>query len=221
MAGNPGLNFFLSNLCTWKAANSEVKMKNLTFLHLPDGYRLFREIRLEKDRKAQIFMITGQLVLMAVMIYLGFRRCSPAVIFSQEGFQIALRLAAMAVGLFVYIIGHEWVHGVFIRIFSGEPAAFGFRKGMAYAASKAYFSKWPYVIIALAPLIVWGVLLGFLTGDVGEQGFWYIYAVQIFNVAGAVGDIYVSIVVLGMPKNVLVIDEGTAMKFFVPQGKDM
>ena len=195
-------------------------MKKMTFRQLPEGYRLFREIRLERDRKAQISMLAVQLAFVAVMILAGVLYCSPAAAVSQGVWKTVARLIAMAAGMFVYTIAHEWVHGVFIRLFSGEAAEFGFRKGMAYASAKAYFSKIPYIIIALAPLVIWGILLGFLSGDAGEETFWYVYGVQIFNVAGAAGDIYISAITLRMPGKVLVQDEGTAMKFFLPEEKE-
>ena len=43
-----------------------------------------------------------------------------------------------------------------------------------------------------------------------------LYAIQIFNISGAVGDIYVTWLVLRMPQGVLIYDEGVSMKFFAP-----
>ena len=40
--------------------------------------------------------------------------------------------------------------------------------------------------------------------------------IQIFNFTGAAGDLYIACRTLGMPKEVLVQDSGTAMKFFLP-----
>ncbi|MFW1997378.1 metalloprotease family protein, partial [Acinetobacter guillouiae] len=77
-------------------------------------------------------------------------------------------------------------------MFSGSPAKFGFRRGMAYAGRDAYFCKTASIVIALAPVLIWGLILGLLLDDVPTQYFWYLYAIQIFNFAGAVGDFYVT-----------------------------
>ena len=193
-------------------------MKEFAFLQLPKGYSLYRTIALEKDRKALWFMMIGQLVIAGVMIFLGYINCPVTEAFSMEILQIITAFLAMLIGMFVYILGHEWVHGVFIRLFSGSPAKFGFRRGMAYAGSDAYFCKTAYIVIALAPVLIWGLILGLLLDDVPTQYFWYLYAIQIFNFAGAVGDFYVTGVILGLPGGVLVTDEGTEMRFYVRKG---
>ena len=94
-----------------------------------------------------------------------------------------------------------------------------FEGGMAFASSEAYFGKIPYIIIALAPLAVWGILLGVLTGDAEPENFWFLYIIQIVNVTGAVGDLYMSFITAKMPKDVLIIDHGTSMEFFLPEAE--
>ena len=72
------------------------------------------------------------------------------------------------------------------------------------------------MIIALAPIVVWGIVLTLLLRDIPEQYWWYLYAIQIFNVSGASGDLFVTYRILTMPKDVLVLDTGMEMKFFAP-----
>ena len=72
------------------------------------------------------------------------------------------------------------------------------------------------MIIALAPIVVWGIVLTLLLRDIPEQYWWYLYAIQIFNVSGAAGDLFVTYRILTMPKDVLVLDTGMEMKFFAP-----
>ena len=95
-------------------------MKNYSYFHLPEGYELYQEVRLEKDRKALLFMMIGQILLVLVMVFLGVFYCSPQAIFSQEVHRVVFRFIAMLAGIFVYILAHEWVHGLFIRLFSGK-----------------------------------------------------------------------------------------------------
>ena len=72
------------------------------------------------------------------------------------------------------------------------------------------------MVIALAPLVIWTIVLAMLLGDIDGRYFWYLYAVQILNVTGAAGDIYGD----GqppsrMPKGILARDSGTAMDFYM------
>ena len=105
-----------------------------------------------------------------------------------------------------------------IKFFTGVPAQYGFklRAGMAYASSRFFFRRTAYMIIALAPIVVWGIVLTLLLRDIPEQYWWYLYAIQIFNVSGAAGDLFVTYRILTMPKDVLVLDTGMEMKFFAP-----
>lgn len=192
-------------------------MKEHAFWELPPGYSLEREVKLSEDRGALEILTALQLVLMAVLIFFGRWHHPVREAFSMGAVRTAAAFCFMAVGILIYFLAHEWVHGVFIRLFTGRSAAFGFelKKGMAYAYSNAFFAKSPYVVIALAPLVVWTVLLGLLLRDVPESWFWYLYVIQIVNVSGAVGDLYVTWLTLHMPKDVLILDNGMEMRYYV------
>ncbi|MGN1413859.1 MAG: DUF3267 domain-containing protein [Anaerovoracaceae bacterium] len=192
-------------------------MKEHVFWELPPGYILEREVKLSEDRGALKIMAVLQLVLAAVLFGLGLWHHPIREAFSMGAVRTAAAFCFMVVGILIYFLAHEWVHGVFIRLFSGRSAAFGFelKKGMAYAYSNAFFAKSPYVVIALAPLVVWTVLLGLLLRDVPTSWFWYLYAIQIVNVSGAVGDLYVTWLTLHMPKGTLILDNGMEMRFYV------
>ena len=125
-----------------------------------------------------------------------------------------LRLLVMLAGLFVYIILHELVHGVFMRLFSKMRVKYGFTSLYAYAGSDAYFDKSSYIIIALAPVVVWGAVLALVCALVPPLWFWPLYIIQINNFAGAAGDFYVAVRFARLPREILVRDTGTAMTVF-------
>src|SRR5699024_9973818 len=118
-----------------------------------------------------------------------------------------------------YLVLHELVHGVLIWFFSGRMAHFGFSGLYAYAGSEAYFKKSSYLIIALAPIVVWGMVLLLLIFLVPPDWFWVVYLIQAFNVSGAAGDLYVTVLFARLPKHILVQDTGTAMTVYAPQSK--
>ena len=192
-------------------------MKEHACWELPLGYSLEREVKLPEDRGALKIMAVLQLVLAAVLIGFGLWNHPIREAFSMSAVRTVAAFCFMAVGILVYILAHEWTHGGFIRLVTGRSAAFGLelKKGRAYASSNAFLRKSPYVVIALAPLVVWTVLLGLLLRDVPESWFWYLYVIQIVNVSGAAGDLYITGLTLRMPKDVLILDSGMEMRYYV------
>ena len=185
---------------------------------LPAGYDLYETLDMASDRAVFKRISWCSLIIAVVMIVWGHLAVSPGLMLDGGGLHVLLAAGLTVVGMVVYVFAHEWVHGVLIRVFTGEAAQFGFNagSGMAYAKSSWFFSRPAYIAVALAPVLVWGVVLGVLMGDVPAEYFWCLYAIQIFNISGAVGDLYVTWLVLRMPKGVLIYDEGVSMKFFAP-----
>lgn len=185
---------------------------------LPSGYDLYETLDMASDRAVLRRISWCGMIIMVVMVVCGLIAVPPSPLFDMGWLRGLLAVAMTVVGMVVYVFAHEWVHGVLIRIFTGEAAQYGFKagSGMAYAKSSWFFSRPAYIAVALAPVLVWGVVLGVLMGDVPSEYFWCLYAIQIFNISSAVGDLYVTWLVLRMPRGVLIYDEGVSMKFFAP-----
>ncbi|MBQ9960692.1 MAG: DUF3267 domain-containing protein [Firmicutes bacterium] len=184
---------------------------------LPNGYDLYERIDLTKDKKTFNAIMIWSVAALVVMIAAGLPEHSFLAAFDMPTEKVLICVAAMAIGLLAYILLHEAVHGVFIWFFTGSKPSFGFdlKSGMAYAGSTWFFKKWPYIVIALAPVVIWGIVLAVLCSKAEECYFWYIYAIQIMNITGAAGDLYVTYMVSRMPSEVLATDSGTAMNFYM------
>lgn len=65
-------------------------------------------------------------------------------------------LAAFLVCAVVYMVLHELVHGACMKVFGAKKVRFGFTGLYAFAGSIEYFKKAAYIVVALAPLVVWG-----------------------------------------------------------------
>lgn len=185
---------------------------------LPENYIQRTVIDLEKDKKAFWFVNILSLVIAAVMVAIGVWAVPLDLEPDADNFvlELLLPLIVLLAGIFAYIVLHEAVHGVFMYAFSRVRPRFGFKLVFAYAGSEAYFDKIRYIVIALAPVVFWGMVL--LIIDLFCKGiwFWVFYIIQVCNVGGAAGDLYVTAKILRMPKDILIQDTGTQMTVFTP-----
>lgn len=185
---------------------------------LPENYIQRTVIDLEKDKKAFWFVNILSLVIAALMVAIGVWAVPLDLEPDADNFvlELLLPLIVLLAGIFAYIVLHEAVHGVFMYAFSRVRPRFGFKLVFAYAGSEAYFDKIRYIVIALAPVVFWGMVL--LIIDLFCKGiwFWVFYIIQVCNVGGAAGDFYVTAKILRMPKDILIQDTGTQMTVFAP-----
>ena len=187
-----------------------------SFNKLPDGYNEILKLNLQNDKKPALLINLLALLIMAAMAVIGHMIVPITVLFDfADGISVYfLRLIALVPGTFVYIILHELVHGVCMKCFGAQKINYGLTGLYAYAGSMCYFTKKAYVVIALSPIIVWGIVLLTLNFFVNEQWFWVIYFIQIMNISGAAGDLYVTFKFSKMPKDILVQDTSIEMTAF-------
>ena len=184
----------------------------MTCFHiLPNEYSEIKRVSFTKDKKLYKYInlaatAAAVFLVLIMRIFVPFDFVTPSS--SGEVEMIFIKCGVLGVCAFAYVILHEAVHGIFIRIISGKWGKFGFRSGFAYASSEAMFGRYEYIAIALAPIVIWGIVLGIVNMLVPTGWFWVIYVVQIINLSGAVGDIYVTYTVLKLPKESLFKDDG-------------
>ncbi len=180
---------------------------------LPQGYSFFDKIDL-KNNKKQFWTVQGIcLATIAVMLGIGWLIESPLKI--ENNTESIIGLVVLIVGFVLYIFAHEAVHGLFMYAFCKTKIKYGFVGWAAYAGSSAYYDKKHYIIIALAPVVVWGVTFAVLN-IFFHSGiwFWVIWFLQIDNVSGACGDFFCVYKTARYPKDILVNDTGLEMQIF-------
>lgn len=195
----------------------EKQMKQMTgTTTLPKDYRELLTIDLQHDRRLALIVNGISAGLMIVFIVLGCLVQPIGVMFDMSsGFGPYLaRFGVLLGGIVVYMVLHELVHGIFMRAFSGVRPHYGFTGMYAFAGSRAFFAKVPYVIIALAPIVVWGVVLQILCAVLPAAWFWPVYFIQVTNLSGAAGDLYVTWRFSQLPADILVNDTGVAMTVY-------
>ena len=181
--------------------------------NLPQGYREVRRVDLMRNRKEAVLINLLALVIAGGVAALGFVLCPPFIEVTI-GIHTVLSMTFLIVGIIVYMILHELIHGVFMKAFSGLKPRYGFTGLYAYAGSEGLFNRTQYLIIAFAPVVILGLVLAVLTVAFYETAFWGLYIVQIINLSGAAGDFYVGFLIARSGNDVLVRDTGTDMSFY-------
>lgn len=181
---------------------------------LPEGWVLHDTIDL-KNNKKQFWLVQGiSLLLCAAFITAGCFLVHPKVFFEDSPARI-WALLALIVGMIIYIVLHELTHGVFLASFTKTKPKFGFLGWAAYCGNEAYCNKPCYAVVALAPVVVWGIVFGVLNAFFRTGvWFWLVWFLQTLNVSGAAGDLFVTFKLFGYPKEILVQDTGISMKVF-------
>ena len=193
---------------------------------LPSNYKLSQTLDL-KNNKKQFLLINGASILSAIILIVPMLFIVPIdslfiIDYSEGGGGIwlyILRFLLLVLGSTLYITLHELTHGLMMKLFGARKVKFGFNVVYAYAGSKEeYFRKWPYIIVALAPVTIFFVIFAVICPFIYKTPwFWMVYFWQVQNVAGAAGDIIVSIMFLSKPKNSYIKDEGTSMQLYTPR----
>lgn len=195
---------------------------------VPEGHKLGRTIDLEQNKK-QMLLVNGLAILVACALIIPMLFLVPIqVLFKLDSLGTdglllyILRFTVLVIGSILYVCLHEITHGIVMKIFGAKRVKFGFTFVYAYAGSKdEYFKKWPYIIIALAPVTIFFVIFALICPFIyTTPWFWVVYFWQIQNLSGAVGDVFVTLLLLNKPKNSYIQDSGASMKVFVPRGEN-
>ena len=177
---------------------------------LPDGYGERIKIDLQKN-KTEALLVNGlALVIMLALIVIGH-----LVVPVQALLRLGItKLLLMVIGVLLYLVLHELTHAVCMKYYGAEKVKFGYTGLYAYAGSDAYFGKKPYIVIALAPVVVWGVVLLILNLLAGDGWFWVVWLIQVSNLSGAAGDLYVTTKLSKMSADILIQDSGVSMTVY-------
>ena len=184
-------------------------------MKLPEGYDLYSVIDLKTNKKDNLFVTIGSAVIMAVMFIAAYFTKGVFILAAIGWVKIIINIVIAFFGSVAYIFLHEAVHAAFFKIFDTKcKLRFGFTAGMAYCSSDGYYKKAPYLAVALSPVVIWTPLLLIPCLLVPLTYFWGVFFIQIFNVSGAAGDLYVTVKILTAPKKVLILDNGTDMEIY-------
>ena len=180
---------------------------------LPDSFREIYAVDLQKDKKLSL-LVNGLAILIGVLLVVPMQFVVPiGTLFdmSQGLGAYSLRFGVLLVAIIAYMVLHELVHGIAMKLCGTKRVKYGFTGLYAFAGSEDYYDKASYIFIALAPVVLWGVVLLIVQCFVPTSWFWVVYMNQIINLSGAAGDFFVTVRFSRLPKDILVQDYGVSM----------
>ncbi|MBI5353835.1 MAG: DUF3267 domain-containing protein [Chloroflexi bacterium] len=137
---------------------------------------------------------------------------------SEGEIRISLSMIGLALAGVVLTLGlHELTHGLVMRMFGARPKYGFIWKGlMLYATSPGYaYRRNNYIVIALAPFVFLSILA--VLGMWLLQGTLWVALLGIcgaLNAAGAIGDMWITTIVLRYAPTAYVMDERDGMCVF-------
>ena len=192
-------------------------MNKNVYVSLPLGYSCFAKTDLRRNPKFA-FVINLAALLIGVGMFIIMNKFVPARTYYDPTIgKIGnnFRKIVLITALVLYIVVHELTHGLAMKYVGAKHVHFGFTGLYAYASCNDFIAKKDYIVIALAPLALWGAV--FLLGCLLTNQTWLMllfYWLQTVNVAGAAGDVFIALKMRNYPQDTLVQDEGTTMCFF-------
>ena len=179
------------------------------------GYKECTRIDLVKNKKEALLVnIYGIIIMVVMAVFIPLLIMGGIIEFNLET-TFPLFFIVLLISLILYIPLHEIVHGIVLKNFTDEKLSFGWKLVYAYCGSKeAVVDRKEYYAVALAPLLVFSVVfISLMVLNPSLSLVWYV--MEIMNVSGSVGDIYVSIKLRKeKSRDILITDSGTDMSFW-------
>jgi Putative zincin peptidase len=193
---------------------------------LPTGYTLQGSISLKNDRRLSILLtilsIPWFILCVASFAYiagllgaLGSGNGSGSVTLAST--TLILYLVILVAMLVAVLVLHELVHGLLFWLYTKSRPHFGFKGAYAYAAAPDWYIPQPqFVVVGLAPLVLIS-LVGLLALPFTTPPVSFVFIVAlVVNATGAIGDLYMFIRLLCVPREVLIEDQGERIRWFAP-----
>ena len=183
---------------------------------LPEDYGEIYSLNLQKDKRTAIIVNLLAFAIAAVMAVSMNFFVPVTSFFDMSGgiVRYFLRLAALIDLMVLYMVLHELVHGIAMKLCGTKRVKYGFTGLYAFVGSEDYYDKKSYIFIALVPIVLWGTVLAAVNFFVPTEWFWIVYMIQLINISGAAGDLFAAVKFSRMPKNILIQDSGVSMRVF-------
>lgn len=179
---------------------------------LPATYVDYRTVDFKKDRKIAILIQTVFLAvaLLAIAVALLFE-----LPLASDWHPVVTIIVTVLAGL-VYMAAHEATHGVILRLLTGAKPSYRFRFPFLTTSISIYLTRRSVITTALAPCVIWGVVLLVALFLVPPEARLTVYVVLALNFAGSAGDYIEATLALRQPPRTLLQDDADRIHIFRP-----
>ena len=186
---------------------------------LPDGYQ---EVLAWRVTGKPARMLSIQIMAAISFVIFGFVFFRLAVSLGKLPTHIPFGLGeigAVLLGILLAMGLHELTHGLVMQMFGAKPKYGILWKGMMlYATTPGYaYPRTSYIVITLAPFVFISTLviigMWLLPGTLWVP---LLAICGIFNASGAIGDMWMMMIVLRYPATAYVMDERDGIRLFLP-----
>jgi hypothetical protein len=189
---------------------------------LPDDYREVLSWRVtEKPMRVIALNIVGAILFILFGMVFSSLAFGLGKIPSEGNFRIGLvEISLSIVGVVLTLVLHELTHGLTMQMFGASPKYGIIWKGlMLYATSPGYaYRRNNYIVISLAPFVFISalVILGMWILQ-GTAWVAFLAICGVVNASGAVGDMWITMIVLRYAVTAYVMDERDGIRVFLPK----
>lgn len=176
----------------------------------PADHRLHAELDLKEGKAATTVQVVFALVAGA-MVGLAFVIDLPT-----GGWGGWTTAAVTAIACLLYTAVHELTHSAVLWAVSGVRPSVALRFPYLVTGNRAYLGRRAFVVVALAPAVLWGAVLIVLLLTVAPQFLLTVYVVAALNFASSAGDYYQTCAVARLPRSALIQDDGTTTRVYLP-----
>lgn len=182
-------------------------------VELPSTYRQHMTVDLKKDRKAAV-AVQGIFVLV-VLLAAAAALLLDLPLATHWGPAVAIPVTLAA--CLVYMAVHEATHGVALQLLTKVKPSYAVRFPFLTTGNHAYLTRRSAVIVALAPTVIWGIVLVIALLTLPPDYLLSAYILLTLNFAGSAGDFVEVHVVSRQQQDALVKDDGNQIRVFVPK----
>ena len=175
-----------------------------------------QELHLITDMKMLKRLLVEDLAISAAMFFGAFYSHPLRYLFKAGGGNVFVRLMAVLAVAAIYVFLHELMHAAVMKLFGAGHVKLQFTFGYASTCSTDYYDRLSYITVALAPVVILGAALIIASVYADREWFWVFYTSAILNFSGSCGDYEAIRFLSGMPKNMLLSDNGISLSVYTP-----
>lgn len=184
---------------------------------LPSSYLKHLTVDLKKDRRLAV-AVRGIFVLVALSAVVA------ALLIDlprDPSWGPAVTIPVTLAACLVYMAVHEATHGVVLQLLTKVKPSYAVRFPFLTTGNHAYLTRRSAVTVALAPSVLWGIVLILALFTLPQDYLLSAYILLTLNFAGSAGDFVEVYVVSRQQHDALVKDDGNQINVFLPENSSL